>query len=285
MERRDESGDLRGGVGDGAAERSGVDVLRRPVQLDLALGEAAHAGADGRGLLVPHAGVGDDHGIGGEAFGPLLDQGAEVRGAGLLLALDQELEVDGGGRAAGGGEVGPDAERVEEHLPLVVGGAAPVHPAVADHRFERIGVPAVLAGGGLHVVVPVHEDGGGVGIVGGPFGEDGGCAVRLPDLRDREAGLPQLGGQPRGTAPYVPVVLRLRGYGGDAQPLGEVVEEGGAVLLGVRTDGAVRGVAHDLQLIRLREVARPAGCAPVPGGREGGWGGRSHRCARRGRWP
>ena len=68
----------------------------------------------------------------GEPVGVRLDQGAEVRGAGLLLALDQQLEVDGGGGTAGGGEVGPHAEGVEEDLPLVVGGAARVQAAVAD---------------------------------------------------------------------------------------------------------------------------------------------------------
>lgn len=257
VQRGDEPGDGGRRVGYRAAERTGVDVLLGAVQLDLALGEAAHAGADRGGRLVPHAGVGDDHGVGGEPVGPLLDQGAEVRRAGLLLTLDQELEVDGGGGAAGDGEVGPDAECVEEHLPLVVCGAPPVHAAVADHRLERVGVPAVLAGGGLHVVVPVDEDGRGVRVVGRPVGEDRGGAGRLPDLGDREAGLLKLGRQPLGTAPYVPVVDRLGGYGRDAQPGGEVVQEGCAVLLGVRTDGAVRGVAHGLE-----PSASPAGVFP-----------------------
>lgn len=262
VQRCDEPGDGGRRVGDRAAERTGVDVLLGAVQLDLALGEAAHAGADRGGRLVPHAGVGDDHRVGGEPPGPLLDQGTEVRRTGLLLALDQELEVDGGRGAAGGCEVGADAEGVEEHLPLVVGGAPPVHAAVADHRLERVGVPAVLAGGGLHVVVPVDEDGRGVRVVGRPVGEDRGGAGRLPDLGDREAGLRELGGQPLGAAPYVPVVLRLGGYGRDAQPGGEVVQEGCAVLLGVRTDGAVRGVAHGLE-----PSASPGGVLPqaVPG--------------------
>ena len=89
----DQAGDLGGRVRYGAAEGAGVDVLVGAVQLDLALGEAAHAGAHGGGVLGPHAGVGDDHGVGGEPVGVLLDEGAEVRGAGLLLALDQQLQV------------------------------------------------------------------------------------------------------------------------------------------------------------------------------------------------
>ncbi len=63
-------------------------------------------------------------------------------GAGLLLALDEQLQVDGGGGAAGGGEVGADAECVEEHLALVVGGAARVQAAFPDDRFEGVACPS-----------------------------------------------------------------------------------------------------------------------------------------------
>src|SRR5207248_8568041 len=125
------------------------DVLVGAEEVYLTVRQAAHAGADGGGVRGPHAGVGDDDGVAGQAVGVGADQGREVRRAGLLLAFDQELEVDGGGGAPGGGEVGADAEGVEEHLALVVGGAAGVEPAVDGPRLERVGVPAILAGGGL----------------------------------------------------------------------------------------------------------------------------------------
>ena len=60
-----------------------------------------------------------------------------MRGAGLLLALDQQLEVDGGGGAAGGGEVGADAEGVEEDLALVVGRPARVEAVAAGRPARR----------------------------------------------------------------------------------------------------------------------------------------------------
>jgi hypothetical protein len=224
-----------------------VDVLVGAVEPDLALGEAAHAGAHRGGVLGPHAGVGDDHGVGGEPVRVLLDERAEVGGAGFLLALDEQLEVHGGGGAAGGGEVGADTECVEEHLALVVGRPACVEAVVADDGFERLTGPAVLAGGGLHVVVAVDQDRGRLWVGGGPLGEDGRGARRLPDLGGREAGLLQRGGEPVGAAAYIGRVVGLGRHGRDAQPLCEVVEEGGAVLLDVRTDGAdgtVNGLAH-----------------------------------------
>lgn len=274
VEGCDEAGGGGGGVGYGAAEGSGVDVLVGAVEFDLAVGEAAHSGADGGGVLGPHAGVGDDHGVCGEAVPVLLDEGAEVGGAGFLFALHEELEVDGGSGAAGGGEVGADAECVEEHLSLVVGCSARVEAVSDDDGFEGVGVPAVLAGRGLDVVVPVDEDGGGVRVVGGPVGEDGGGAGCLPDLGGREAGLPEFRGEPVGAAAYVGCVVGLGRHGRDSEPLGEVLEERVVVGLDVRTDGAdgvVNGLAHGPEPIRPPGRARAV--VPVLCGRRGrGWG-------------
>ncbi|CAM5500773.1 hypothetical protein STENM327S_05371 [Streptomyces tendae] len=54
--------------------------------------------------------------------------------------------------------MGADTECVEEHLPLVVGRPARVETVLADDGVEGVAVPAVLAGGGLYVVVAVDED-------------------------------------------------------------------------------------------------------------------------------
>ena len=63
----------------------------------------------------------------------------------------------GGASCVARGQQGADAERVEEHLALVIGGAAAEDPAVPLLRRERLIVPAVLEGGGLDVMVAVDE--------------------------------------------------------------------------------------------------------------------------------
>ena len=86
----------------------------------------------------------------------LAEEMPEVRAADLLLALDQEADV----------ERQPALLRKEsfghlqrhEHGPLVVGRAAGVDATVADARLERGSRPLGLVAGRLHVVVAVDED-------------------------------------------------------------------------------------------------------------------------------
>ena len=107
----------------------------------------AHAGADGRRLARPHAGVGDHDDVAGAAGRACSrEQGGEVRRAGLLLALDEQLEGDRGAGAAGRREVGADAEGVEADLALVVGGAARVQPVAVDASARTAGAPTARAG-------------------------------------------------------------------------------------------------------------------------------------------
>ena len=84
------------------------------------------------------------------------DEVVEVDAADLLLALDEELDVER--QAAVLLQMGLDRLDVHEHLALVVGGAARVDLAVADGRLERRAGPEVHGIDRLHVVVAVEQD-------------------------------------------------------------------------------------------------------------------------------
>jgi hypothetical protein len=127
---------------------------------------------------------------------------------------------------------------VEEDLPLVVGRAAADEAFALLDRDERVGVPLVERLDGLHVVVAVHDDGGGGRVVGRPFREHRGQArvVRgagLPDLHDGEPGLAQVPGEPLRGAPNVAVSLGVGGDRRDREPLLERGEEPARVGLDV----------------------------------------------------
>ena len=120
-------------------------------------------------------------------------QGGEVRRAGLLLALDEELEVDRRGVPAGRGQRAAQAEQVEQHLALVVGGAAGEQLLAARRSARTAAIPTAPAGR------PAARRGGrrrarwGVGLGGRPLGEHGRRARGRP--RSRRSGT-RLGGTP-----------------------------------------------------------------------------------------
>ena len=78
-----------------------------------------------------------------------------MRAADLLLALDEELEVDR--QAAVLGQQPPGRFDLVEGLALVVDGAPGQALAVDDHRFEGRRGPLVERIDRLHVVVAVDE--------------------------------------------------------------------------------------------------------------------------------
>ena len=183
------------GAGDLAAQRGGQ---RRPAD-----GLVAHVGDD-KGVTVEHLGVGVDE----------ILQVAD----GLLLALDENLDADRdvtAQRLQGAG--------VDDQSGLVVGGAATVDPAVRlGGGDERVGVPALLRRGRLHVVVRVqqHRRRAGRRRDLGPHGRDsrrgcraaGRCRRRCAGAgrrRPRSSGAPARretrGTPPRGSPPARPV--------------------------------------------------------------------------------
>ncbi len=157
-----------------------------PWKSTVASDQAAHAGDRARHVGRDHAGVGDHDDVAVEALTVLDQQVGEVRRARLLLALDQELQIDGRRGAAGRVQVGPQPEQVEQQLTLVVGRAPrPQHVAV-DRRLERRVLPQLDRVDRLHVVVAVHQDGRRVGVAAGPLGIDRRQARR--SARSRRSG-------------------------------------------------------------------------------------------------
>jgi uncharacterized protein (TIGR00106 family) len=129
----------------------------------------------------------------------------------------------------GRGEAGPQAERVEQNLALVVGSAAAVQSAVAFGWLERRVVPAIGEVGRLDVVMAVDEHARRSVVGGRPVGVDGGQACCLPDLRDREAGFLEVSDQPFRRPAHVAVVRWVGGNRRDRQPPAQCLRKLGGV--------------------------------------------------------
>jgi hypothetical protein len=232
-------------VGDAAAEGAGVQVDGGPAQGDLGVGQPAHR-HDGAGDVGGgHPGVADHHDVAAQPLGPLPQQGGEVRRAGLLLALDQDLDGDRRGVAAGGGQVRAHAEQVHRDVALVVDRAAGVQlravGALDAGGLERGVRPQLQRVDRLDVVVPVDEGHRRAVVRRGPLGVDGGGTGGLPHLHDREARAAQRGGQPLGARGDG---RRVRGVGGDRRDPQPGVEVGVQVVE-VRADEVAFRAAHD----------------------------------------
>jgi hypothetical protein len=220
-----------------------VQVDGGAAQGDLGVGEPPHGG-DGAGHVgCGHAGVADDDDVAGEPVGLLLQQGGEVRRAGLLLALDQQLDGDGGGVPAGCGEVRADAEQVEGDVALVVDRTAGVQlgavRSVDAGGLERRVLPQVEGVHRLDVVVAVDERHGSGRVARWPLGEDGRRTRSRPDLHGREARAAQRLGQPGGARRHLGGVRRVGRYRRDAQPGVEVGVQVVEVAEDIRTFGVV----------------------------------------------
>lgn len=174
---------------------TGVQVAGSALEHDLERQQAT-AGDDHRGQVrSPHRAVGRQHEIGRELPGERRDGGPEVGAAALLLALDQEFEVD---------REPPIAlqERFrhqdrDQQRSLVVGSAARVQPLVPHRRLEGRRAPGPERLGRLHVVVAVDQDGR-RGRGAQPLGCDHRMAAGRTDRNPLETGRAEpLGDEPR----------------------------------------------------------------------------------------
>src|SRR5215217_1304707 len=211
------------GVGDGAPEGARVQVGRGGAQVDLEVDEPAHGRDQRRHVLGDHPGVGDTDQVTGQPVGVLAQERVDRRRPRLLLALDEELDVDR--QAPVGGQQMPDGRDLEVDLALVVGGAAGVQVAVAHGRLERRGGPLLQRVGRLHVVVAVHGDRRLLGPGPQPLAVHGRLAALGGQDLGVEPGRLHQSGQVLGRAADVAGALGVAGDRGDGAPLGQLANE------------------------------------------------------------
>ena len=210
------------------AVAAGVDVLGRAGDLQLPVGDAAQAVGDGRrALVVVHVRVADDGQVGLQQVGPAGDELLHRQAAHLLVALEEEAQVER--QPIGSCQPGLRRLEVHEELALVVARAAGVDPVVLVARLERRSDPLVQRVRRLDVVVAIDEHGGRVRAGVQPVAGDDRVAARLVQLRVVDPDPGQLVGHPlRGAAHVVPAV----GIGADRLDAQELVQAA-HVLVGV----------------------------------------------------
>ncbi len=227
-----------------------MEVVLRPLDDDLEVGQPFEAVGDRRHAGGELAGVGDDRVVAGQLVAVGGDVSFETRAADLLFPLDQHLDVDR--QRAGRLEPGLHRLEVGEHLALVVGGPARIEVAVADGRLERGRQPGPERLGGLDVVVPIDEEGRLAGRVQA-LGIDEGVPRGLDEVGVEATG-PEVVADELGRATGVGVVVRLGADGRDADEGLELLLEVGLVGFEVSVHLVDR---HDVA--RLRTPRAPGG--------------------------
>ena len=145
------------GIRHGPAEVTAVDGPVEARHLDVHLHEAAQLPGDRRDAGREVVGVGEDHDVRVQLRAVALEEGRQAGRADLLLALDQELEVDG--HAAGGAEVRGGGRHPGEKAALVVGRPAAVEPPLLLDGKKRRARPLLGRPRRHDVVVAVDEHG------------------------------------------------------------------------------------------------------------------------------
>ena len=145
------------GVGDGAAENAGVQVLVGTSHLHLEVAEAAQTRGDGGRVGGNHAGVRHEDNVGFEEFLVLFAEIVQAAATDLLLPFQHELHV--AGQLVGLHQI-LEGLGVHKRLTFVVVGTTCPDLAVLDDRFEGVGLPQFERIDGHHVVVAIDHDGG-----------------------------------------------------------------------------------------------------------------------------
>ena len=133
-------------------------------------------------------------------------------GTGLLLALDDELQVDR--QRLPRLQERFHSSGVHADVALVVGRTAGEHPSFLDHRDERRRLPEIDGIHGLDVVVRIHQDGG-LARRMQPIRVNQRMTSRLADLDVFHARRPQVGRDEFGCRAAVGCVLLQRRNAGN----------------------------------------------------------------------
>ena len=212
----------QGGVGDRPAERPRVKVAVGDTQVYLQIGQPAKAVANRRHPAFEHRGVRDHDHIGGEIGGVVPHEPIEVLATDLLLAFENELEVDRElsrllqGRFHG--------FHVHEDLPFVIRGPARVDLPFTHRCLEGRRHPFGERIDWLHIVVAVKEDRWDIVSSVEPVGIHDRVARRLDQTDVLEPDPFELGGGPLGATTDVLGMFRQRAHARNSQKLGQLVD-------------------------------------------------------------
>ena len=135
LERGDDLGKGVGRILDGTAVAARVKVDGRSHDVDLGVHEAAQGNRDRGQIALEEARVTDDREVGGQPLALGVEPAIQVGAARLLLAFEDELEVDR--QLAAGGKKRLRCPEVEMQLALVVRRAPADDPVSIDDRLER----------------------------------------------------------------------------------------------------------------------------------------------------
>ena len=172
-------------------------------------------------LDPPHRAVGRDDDVGSQQVQVLAHERVEMPAADLLLAFEQELDVDR--QAPGRGEERLGDDDRNEHRTLVVGDTTAVEPPVAQRRGPRRAGPFLERIGWLHVVVAVDQHGA-MARCAQPLAVDDRMAAGRNRAHLERPGRRHLGGHPARRPVDVGAVRRVGADAGDRGELDQLAE-------------------------------------------------------------
>ena len=155
VDLRQQAGERHRRIFHAAAEDAGVQIARRPAQLDFKRDDAAQRVGERGMFQAGHSGVGNDDGIAEQFAAIFFEKVREAFAADLLLAFDDERQIARQRRA--GFEMRFDGLEMREVLAFVVSRAARVNRAACDARLKRRRCPQLQRLRRLHVVMAVNH--------------------------------------------------------------------------------------------------------------------------------